>query len=872
MSWLGRLFRQRLMERELHSELRFHIERQVKDNINAGMDEAEARRQAALAFGGMEQVKEECREARGTMHVETLRQDVFYAIRTLRKNPVFSVTAMLTLALGIGGSAAMFSVVRAVLLNPLPYAAPDRLVTLAAANAATLNARNVSFGEAREWAARNRTLEGIVLYRDWQPTVAGETPRPLIGRRVSHNFLTTLRVRPFLGRDFTADEDHPDRWRVLILSFEFWQSEFGGDPGVIGRALQLSERPYKIIGVLPQGFNAEGLAIRAPEIWAPLGYGVNDSFACRSCWHLRAIARLQDGVSLQQARQELNIVAGDVARTYPDEIPKDQRVQMLPLRETMVGSVSSAIWLLFAATGVVLLIACANVTNLLLARSAARSREIALRLALGAGRFRIVRQLVTESVVMCGAAGITGLAFALACIRGLLWLEPAGVPRLQNTGLDLTVFAWAMALSVITGVMIGLTPALYASRSDGEENARIHGSLRQSRFRTLVVITEVALAALLTVSTGLLVRSLLLVIAVNPGFAVEDLHAFSVSLVGIRYAEEEPVIAFQRTMIERVRALPGVEKAAIVSTLPIGGSYDRRGFHVRDRAIPPADAPDVDGYYVSAEYFSTMKIPIVRGRGFESADEGPDAAPVALISETTARELFPGEDPIGRRAIQLGGRNDKGRWATIVGIAGDVRQYGLDSALTPQAYLLYTQEPFSFAQLIVKSSVASGALARTVVQEVRALDKTLPVRSTMMQDVVASSLTQRQFAVWLLGGFGALSVLLAVVGIYGVVAYSVTQRTREFGVRMALGARQAQIFKDVVRQGIMMSGIGLAGGLIAAVAVTRSLKAWLFGVTPTDALTFALAAFLMMLVAVLASIAPARRAIRIDPSAALRWD
>jgi putative ABC transport system permease protein len=456
-------------------------------------------------------------------------------------------------------------------------------------------------------------------------------------------------------------------------------------------------------------------------------------------------------------------------------------------------------------------------------------------------------------------------------MKVLLRLAPVQVPRLQSTQLDLPVLLGAIALSILTGFAIGLAPAFYATRSGAAGGSRVHGSAGYRRVRSLVVISEIALAVLLTVSTGLLVRSLLQVLNVNPGFAVEQLHTFTISMVGPRYAEDEPVIAFQRTVLERIKALPGVEHAAMVSTLPIGGGYDRRGFHIRDRAIPSAEAPDVDGYYVTPDYFLTMQIPIIKGRRFTAADEAPGAPPVALISERAAREHWPGEDPIGK-GIQLGGRNEQNPWATIIGIAGDVRQYGLDAPATPQAYLLYTQGAFSIPQLLVRSTLENEVLARSVEREIWALDKTVPVRTAAMEDVVAASLAQRRFTLGLLGGFAALSLLLAVVGIYGVMAYSVAQRTKELGVRMALGAQRKQIFAEVIRQGLGLTVFGLIGGFIAALGVTRLLGGWLFGITPTDVVTFSLVAILIVIVATLASIIPARRAIRVDPAAALRWD
>ncbi len=715
--------------------------------------------------------------------METLWQDVKYGARMLLRSPGFTAVAVLTLALGIGANTAIFSVVKAVLLNALPYRQPERLATLAASDSGTLNPTTVSYGLVQDWKQRNHSFRSMAMYRGWGATLIGQgKPQVLRGMRVSYDFFETLGVAPAIGRGFERDDDRPDRWHVVLLSYGFWKAEFGGRDDVLGSTIFLNQTPFLIAGVLPENF--QPLIFRAsagpPQVWAPLGYDASQPNACRSCQHLQSVARLADGVALEQARAEMKTIAANLAREFPQDYPSDFSVVVAPLRDRVVGNVQAALWLLLGATGFVLLIACANVANLLLSRAAARRREMAVRAALGAGRLRLARQMLTETILLTLAGGVGGIVLAVWGVSAFASWAPVGISRLGTIRLDGGVLLVTLAMSVAAGLLAGLVPAFQVARVDQrealQEGSRGTVGSGHKRVRSLLIASEVGLAFVLAVGTGLLLRSLVRVLEVNPGFEPRKLYTMDFSLSGPKYAQDPAVVEFERQVLERIRGVPGVEAAAIVSTLPIGGGYDRRGFHIQERHLASdSEAPSVDGYYVSPDYFRAMGIPLRRGRLFTEADAAVAAsAPVAVVSELTAQQMWPGEDPLGKR-IQLGGREEKKPWAAIVGIVGDVRQYGLDSDATPGAYLLFTQGPFSNPTLVVRSRLALGLVSRAVEGQIAGLDKDVPVSSfAPMGEVISSSVEQRQFVATLVGSFGVLALVLAAIGIYGVTAYSVT--------------------------------------------------------------------------------------------------
>jgi predicted permease len=808
-------------------------------------------------------------------------QDLRFALRTLAKTPGFAAIAILTLALGIGANTAIFSVVKAVLLNSLPYRQPDRLVTLAEGDANSLDATNVSFGAREDWRERSQSFESIELYRNFSPTMTGNGPAEVLqGSRVTHGFFPTLGIQPTLGRGFLPEEDRPDRWHVLLLSHSFWMRRFAGNPNAVGQTLLLNETPYQIVGVLPESFQSLsfGGGGKPRDVWAPLGYDLSLPYACRTCQHLRSMARLKDGVSIGQARAEMNSIAAQLAREFPKDYAKDSFVYLRPLQQAWVGNVQSALWLLLGATAFVLLIACANIANLFLTKAAGKRREVALRAALGASRARIARQLLTESMLISFLGGVGGILLAAWGTSFLVGLAPAQIPRLNDVHFDASILLFTLGVCTATGILMGLVPALQASRVDQrdamQQSARGSMGLARSRFRSVLVVAEVGLAFVLTLAAGLLLRSFWSAWNVNPGFDAKNLLTVDFTLSGPKYDDDKAVALMERQTLDRVRALPGVQGADIVSTLPIMGAlgdWNRMGFHIEDRHIPDPEVPSVDTYYVSPDYIRTMGITVLRGRSFTDAD-ADNPSPVALISETTARQMWPGEVPLGKR-IQLGGRDDKKPWFAIVGIVGDVHQYGLDSPVTPQAYVLYTQFSFSGPTLVIRSSVNPSSLFHAVRDQIGALDKNVPVSDPMMMtEFLSESLAQRRFTMQLLGGFGFLALLLAGLGIYGVMSYGIAQRTSEIGVRMALGAQRRGILQLVAREGMLLAGLGLLAGATASLGLTRVLASQLFGVSANDPLTFAGVALLLASVALGACYLPARRATQVDPMVALRYE
>ena len=808
-----------------------------------------------------------------------LVQDLRYAIRGLLKKPGFTLIAVLTLALGIGANTALFSVVKTVLLDSLPYRQPDRLVAIARADPDTLHPINTSFGTAEDWKARAHSFDSIALYMGWGPTLTGNgAPQVLRGEQVTHNFFDTLGIKPALGRRFLPQEDLPKTWHVVLLSHAFWVQQFGADPKVLGKTIWLDETPFQIVGVLPESFQSLNFAFggKPRDVWAPLGYDLKLPDACRGCQHVRSIARLKDGVTLGQAQAEMRSVEAQLDREFPNDYPPGSTAIVRPLRDAWLGKVQSALWLLLGATGIVLLIACANVANLLLTRAAARRREVAVRTALGASRLRIARQLITESVVLSLLGAICGVVFAMWGTSFLAQMAPADIPRLNYVHFEMAILLFAIAISIATGVLMGVTPALQATRVDQREELQQQGGrgtvgVAQDRVRSLLVISEVALAFVLTVASGLLVKSFISAMKVDPGFNPKNLFTVDFNFAGPRYEDEKNAVQPEREILKRVSALPGVEAAAIVSVLPDSVSFDRRNFHIQDRHIPETQTPSVDAYFVSPDYLRAMGTRLLRGRDFTAADaESPQ--PVALISETTAREIFAGEDALGRR-IQMGGRHDERPWATVVGIVCDVRQYGLDAPATAQAYQLYTHKPFTYPTLVIRSSVSPQTLLRGVQETIWAVDKDIPIATPiMMSDIISRSLAQRRFTTSLLTAFGGLALLLATIGIYGVMAYTVAQRTSEFGIRVALGAQRRDIFGLVSREGMRCAAIGLFAGFVASLAITRLLASQLFGVSAVDPLTFASVFVSLGGTALLACYIPARRATRVDPLVALRYE
>jgi putative ABC transport system permease protein len=863
-------------EMQLDDEVEFHLAMLAEDYARRGMTPEDARTAARRTFGGVTQVKEAYRDQRGLPAIDTFVQDARYALRTLRRTPGFTVAALLTLALGIGANTAIFSVVHAVVLRPLPFADPDRLVVFGDSNADGLPG-NIGYTTLHDYRERASTLDNVVAVRSWFPTLVanGEAER-INAMRVSWDYFQMLGVRPALGRGFTRDEDRPDHWRVLMISDGLWRRRFNADPGVIDRTLRMNDRDYRIVGVLPASYEpliSDHFYERA-DVWAPLGYDTAGDSSCRSCQHLKALGRMRADSTLDAARAELDAIRTELARSYPSDYAKSD-VAVVRLQAKLAGPVRGGLLALLVAVGIVLLIACANVANLLLARSMHRSREMAVRAALGAGRGRLVRQLLTESLILGMTGGLLGIGLAAVSLQTLLAMAPVSIPRLDQVAVDGRVLTFALGLSVLTGIIFGLVPSWRTASVDPQRalgaESRSSVGAASNRTRRLLVISDLALALVLLAAAGLMLKSVGRLMQVDAGFDPRNVLTLQFSLVGQAYAEDSAVNQFIDRVVERVRALPGVEAAAATGQIPMGGNYDQRAFSIEGRVPANAsDAASVERYSVTADYFKALRIPLIRGRLLTDSDRA-DSMPVMVLAESTARQLWPGEDPIGHRVSIGDPKTDP--WRTVVGIVGDVRHFSLDEAPTLQMYLPQSQVTDSFLVLTVRTPLEPQALMPALRGVLRELDPSVPVYDVAtLREVVDRSVAQRRFVMQLLGTFALLALLLATIGLYGVVSYMVAQRTREVGLRVALGAAPGQILGLILGSGIKTVAIGLAVGLAATLVAARFLGTLLFDVEPHDPVTLGAAGGILMLVALLAHFVPAVRALRIDPSIALRQE
>jgi putative ABC transport system permease protein len=796
------------------------------------------------------------------MMMGTLWQDLRYGVRMLVKHPGFAAAAVLTLALGIGANTAIFSVVNAVLLRPLPYSEPERLLTLR---------RNESLPDLEDIKAQSQSFEslGAVNVRPLDYTGEAE-PLQVQAALVNADLFRALGVPAEIGRTITPAEDKIGGERVVVLSHNFWQRHFGGDRGVLGRTIPLSGNSYTVVGVMPPQFNAMGADL---DLWAALR--VVDPLASqfRGVHFLRTYLRLKPGATIQQAQAELASIDLRLEQQYPEE-NKGRRRRLLSLHEYVVGDTRPALLILFGAVGLVLLVAAANFSNLLLARAATRRSELAVRAALGAGRARLARQLVTESVLLAFFGGVGGLVLASWGIDLLTALKPESLPLAASVGIDRWVLAFTFGVALVTGVVFGLVPALGASRIDvtsalKEGGRGAQGGARQ-RVRSLLVVSELALALMLLVGAGLLIKGFWRLRSVEPGIDPSNLLTMRLELPEARYKEIAKQTEFRRQLLERMNALPGVE-AAMVSELPLSGDMLTHNVAIEGRPVAVGDEPELQTINVAGDYFHAMHIPLLRGRSLTPQDR--EGAPVVgVVTESFVREYFPNSDPIGTRIRWA--RQEPPRWMTIVGVVADVKHMGLDQPEQPAFYYSYMQADQIWKRwmyLAVRSQTDPATLARQVKEQVWALDKQLPVTKVKpMSEVIATSVAARRFNMTLMGVFAAAALLLASLGIYGVISYTVTQRTHEIGVRVALGARTADVLRLVMGQGLRLTLVGVALGLAGAFAATRLMAGLLFGVGATDASTFVVITALLALVALAASLVPALRATRVDPMTALR--
>lgn len=803
-----------------------------------------------------------------------LLQDVRFALRGFRRSPGFAAIAVATLAIGIGANTAIFSVVDGVLLRPLRFPHPEKLGTLGELEAS--GSRDlVGWATYADWQRQARSFSEIAVASFWSPTlIGGAQAETLEGLRVSDGFFRMLGVSPAIGRDFLPEEDRPGRNRVAILGHDLFVRRFGGDPSIVGSTISLGGTPYAVIGVLPAGFDSI-FAIRRhaeSEIWSPLGYDASLAWACRTCHHLQAFARLRPGVTLAAATAELSGIQAALARTYPKEYASP-RVSIEPLDETVFGPVRTPLLVLLGAVALVLLLACANVASLLVSRMAERRREIALRVSLGASRARISRQLLTESLLLAAAGGAAGLLLSGTVAHLLVTAAPIDLPRISAVGIDLRVLVACALITFATGIAFGVAPALAANAvrpaaaiadgpgaGAGPERRRLLGGL---------VVLDIAVAVVLLCGSGLLIRSLARLFDVDPGFDPRGVASMNVHLSGTRFRQDAAIFAFYRQALDRARQTPGVRSAGVVSQLPLGNNFDAFGVHAEDRpSANPEEDLSADRFSISPDYLATMGIPLRRGRAITDADRA-GAPAVVLVNDTLARRIWGRSDPLGRR-VKVGGMD--GPWRTVVGVVGDVRHRGLDAEPSPQIYL--PQEQFSADNdmtLVVRAPRTTAASANAVSRAVAAIDRNQVVDGVAtMEETRAASAGRRRFAAVLLDAFAAIALLLAGIGVYGVVAHSVLQRTRELGIRIALGATRGSVLRLVATENVRSIAAGVALGTAGALATTRYLAGELYAVGPRDPATFAAVVVGVSALALGACLVPARRAARLDPAAVLR--
>jgi putative ABC transport system permease protein len=875
-------------ENDIVEELAQHLDESYAELLASGVSEADAYRQlraelydGGLLMHGLQRVERSTNPEpiilgtnRGTNMIADLWQDLRYGVRMLLKQPGFSLIAVITLALGIGANTAIFSMVDALLLHPLPYPEPERLVLLTNKTSGARRA-GISYPNFSDWRERAQSFEGMASWRVESFNLTGvDKPVQLRGQTVNWNFFALLGVQPQLGRMFTPEDDRYGAARTALLSHGMWQEKFGGEPSVIGKKMLLGGEPHEVIGVLPQDFEY----FRATDVYIPIGLLLkpNTGLTDRgSSLGLTAVARLKPGVTLAQASDEMVRLAAQVEREYP-AVNTGRSAQAESLQDYITESVRQSLWVLLGAVSFILLIACVNVANLLLVRAAERQKEIALRLALGAGRWRITRQLLSESLLLALAGGVCGVFVGRWMLGGLLALAPENIPQLSRVSLNNTVLLFTFGVSVLTSVLCGLLPALHALRIDLhttlKEGGRTSAGAARDLTRKTLLVVEVSLALVLLVGAGLLVRSMAGVLKVDPGFNSDNLLTLRMAPPDNAYDKTRRRILFDECLT-RVSALPGVRSAAITYALPIGGGQQwGTEFYAADKPIPQrGQFPHMEFTPISANYFEAMGVRLLRGRWFNSADAAT-SSPVAVVNETLAHRIWPGEDPLGK-SLRRGLPENDTSWLEVVGVVADVKGYGVEVATPMQTYVPLGQLPPPSFWLIVRTAGDPLQSVAAVERTIHSIDKDLPVFAIRSMDqVLGSSRGQRLLTLALLLSFAALALLLAAVGIYGVISYSVKQRTHELGIRMALGAQSGAVLKLILTQGLKLALMGVVIGVSAAIVLTRWMETLLFGVRPFDPLTFCLVAVVLLSVVLLACWIPARRATQVDPLRALRCE
>jgi putative ABC transport system permease protein len=806
----------------------------------------------------------------------TLLQDVRYGWRALVSRPGFTLIAILALALGIGANTAIFSVVHAVLLQRLPYGNPDQLVWIWESNpGSAITKEPTSLPNYVDWRAQNQSFTELTAWSRANLILTGDgEPERVPGSAVAANFFSTLGVSPALGRTFVAEENTPGKNRVAVLSHAFWQRRFGADPNIAGRTVTLNGNPYSIVGVMPAAFRHPdpGMTI-VPDLWIPLS--IDGAQNGRRGDFLRIVGRLKPGVNIEGATKDMTALTARLAEQYP-AANAGWTVTLLTLHQRFTGDVRKPILLIMGAVAFLLLIACANVANLLLARAATREREIAIRSALGARRVRLLRQLLTESLLLALAGGLAGLLVAIWGVEALRSIAPENLPRLDSAGLNYLVLTFAIGLSLLTGIVFGIVPAMTSTSIDLNSSLKEGGrgtsdGKRGAMLRDLVAVAEIALALMLLVSSGLLIRSFLKLQKSDPGFKPENVATMQVLLPRNKYPEGPQISAFFDQLLERIKAMPGVDSAGAVDSVPLGGGGNVLSFLIEGNpAPPPEQVVDAEAYTVSPGYFGTLAIPFVRGRDFSERDDGK-APGVTIINEMMANRYFPGEDPLGKR-ITLGNA-ETGPWLTVVGIVKDVAHNDLGAAPYSQMYGAYRQNPSRLMSVVARTSGGERGAVAGLRDLVKSIDRDLPLgKVTTMEQLLSDSIARPRFNALLITIFAAAGLLLAAVGIYGVISYGVTQRVHEIGVRIALGASSRDVMGLVLSKGLKLAIAGVAIGLLLSLAAGRLLSTLLFGVGARDPLTFVGLSAVIVGVAMLACYLPARKAMKVDPMVALRYE
>jgi putative ABC transport system permease protein len=882
LSRCAALLRKHRLDEDLDEELRAHINFAVEEHMMRGMNAQQARTAALKELGGMTQTREDYRMQRGLPFLEALSQDIRYALRQLRKSPGFTFVALLTLALGIGATTALFSVVDAVMLKPLPFPNAARLVRVESVVAASGRGGEASYPDFVDLRARNHVADGMAAFDTGDFTLIGQRePEHLQGAVVSAQLFSLLGVTPALGRTFRDEEDKSGATNgtdAVILSYGLWQREFGSDASVLGRVIQLGDRRFTVVGVMPQRFQFP-IQAEPIELWTTIAFdsrgGPNDMTVQRGAHYLDVVALLKPGVTVQQAQAELATIASSLNKEHPENKPRTTRI--VPELQLLTGDLRTPMFALLGAVGCVLLMVCANIANLLLARATGRRKEMAVRIALGASRRRVVSQLLVESLVLGLLGGGLGLGLALSSFQFLVRIVP--IPRLGTIGLDARLLAFALLVSLLSGLFFGLAPALQASKVSLTESLKKTGrsgnGQDRARLQSTLVVSEIALAVVLLLGAGLLLQSFLHLTRVDPGFDPHNVLTFQLdSPAGMRDAQFP---GFFREAVSRIAALPGVTSASTAAYLPLTGDHISSSIEIEGQPTPMASRPSADFTMIEPNYFRTVGTTMLNGRDF-TAQDNLSSTPVVIVNQALARTFFPNQNPIGKHVRPgigngYGSGPDNLPMREIVGVIQDMKQQGPGAAAAPEVYAPLAQSPFDTMFILARTANDPASLVRAARQQVASLDKNLPIYHVKTLDqYFADSVAEPRFGSLLLGTFAGLAVLLACLGVYGVVSYAVVQRTREIGIRMALGAGGGRVVRSVLFRGMLLALIGVTIGLAGSFALVHLLSSMLFGVQATDPVTFALAALALLSVAALASYIPARRAAAIDPMQALRTE